>query len=123
MPHLSIAEHQDIVVVSIDVDKILDAELIRQIGKEFSTLTTEAAGEKKLLLTFRRVSFMSSAMIGEIMRLAKQAKADKIDLKLSDISPTIMEVFKLTQLDKVLDIRKTLADGLAAFGKPRKGWQ
>jgi anti-sigma B factor antagonist len=123
MPYLSIAEHQDVVVVSIDVDKVLDAGTIRQIGSELSKLTLEAAGGRKLLLTFRRVNYMSSAMLGEIIRLAKQAKADRIDLKLCDISPAIMEVFRLMKLDKILDIRATLADGLAAFGPPGKGWQ
>jgi anti-sigma B factor antagonist len=123
MPFVSIADHLDIVVASIDVESILDGEIIQRIGQELSKLTTQAAGERKLLLTLRRVSFMSSAMIGEIMRFSKRAKADKIDLKLCDISPAIMEVFKITRLDKVLDIRPTMADGLKAFGKPRKSWQ
>jgi anti-anti-sigma regulatory factor len=61
-------------------------------------------------------------MLGQIMRLAKQAKADKIDLKLCDISPDIMEVFKLTKLDKVLDIRKSEAAAIEAFGSPRTSW-
>ena len=65
---------------------------------------------------------MSSAMLGQIMKLAKQAKNDKIDLKLSDITPEIMEVFKLTRLDKILDIQKTEAAALTAFGAPRKSW-
>ena len=123
MSYVSIAEHQDVVIASIDAEKLLDAGMIRQIGNEFSKLTLEAAGGRRLLLTFRRVSFMSSAMLGEIIRLSKQAKADRIDLKLCDISPTIMEVFKLMKLDKIIDIRKTMADGLAAFGPPRKGWK
>lgn len=123
LPFVSIAEHQDIVVASIDVEKILDAEVIRQIGQELAKLPMEAAGGRKLLLTLRRVTFMSSAMIGEIMRLAKQAKSDRINLKLCDISPAILDVFKITKLDKVLDIHPTVADGIKAFGKPGKGWQ
>ncbi len=122
MPHLTIADKQDVVVVSFTDAKILDETVIRQIGAEFSKLTLEASSERKLLLNFDRVAFMSSAMLGQIMRLAKQTKNDKIDLKLCEISPTIMEVFKLTKLDKMLDIRKTESDALAAFGPPRKSW-
>ena len=107
MAHLNIAEKLDVVVVSFNDARILDEATIGGIGQEFAKLTTEAAAERKLLLSFARVSFMSSAMLGKIMRLSKQAKADKIDLKLCDISPEIMEVFKITRLEKVLDIRKS----------------
>ena len=122
MAHLNIAERQDVVMVTFNNVKILDESIIRQIGGEFEKLTTEAAAERKLLLNFDRVTFMSSAMIGQIMKLYKQAKADGIALKLCSIDPAILEVFKITRLDKLLDIRKTEADALAAFGPPKKSW-
>jgi anti-anti-sigma factor len=122
MAHLNIVERQDVVMVTFNNVKILDESVIRQIGGEFENLTTEAAAERKLLLNFDRVTFMSSAMIGQIMKLYKQTKADGIALKLCSIDPTILEVFKITRLDKLLDIRKTEADALAAFGPPKKSW-
>ena len=33
-----------------------------------------------------------------------------------------LEVFKITRLDKLLDIRKTEADAMTAFGPPKKSW-
>lgn len=122
MPSLNIAENGDVVVVSFNDSKILDESAIRQIGEEFKKLTTEAAAERKLLLKFSGVGFMSSAMIGQVMRLSKQCKADKVDLKLSDIAPGIMEVFKLTRLDKILSIYPNETEALKAFGPPRKSW-
>jgi anti-sigma B factor antagonist len=122
MSHLNIVERQDVVMVTFNNVKILDESVIRQIGGEFEKLTTEAAAERKLLLNFDRVTFMSSAMIGQIMKLYKQSKTDGIALKLCSIEPTILEVFKITRLDKLLDIRKTEADALAAFGPPKKNW-
>lgn len=122
MPHLNIADAQDVVVVTFTEARILDETTIQKIGAEFSKLTTEAAADRKLLLSFQGVTFMSSAMLGQILRLSKQAKADKIHLKLSDIAPDIMEVFRITKLTKVLEIHPTGADALAAFGPPRKSW-
>jgi anti-anti-sigma factor len=122
MAHLNIVERQDVVMITFNNVKILDESVIRQIGGEFENLTTEAAAERKLLLNFDRVTFMSSAMIGQIMKLYKQTKADGIALKLCSIDPTILEVFKITRLDKLLDIRKTEVDALAAFGPPKKSW-
>jgi anti-anti-sigma factor len=122
MPQLNINENGDVVVVSFVESKILDESVIRQIGEEFKKLTTEAAAERKLLVKFTGVGFMSSSMIGQVMRLSKQCKADKVDLKLSDIAPAIMEVFKLTRLDKILAIHATEAEAIKAFGPPRKSW-
>jgi len=122
MPRISIGEKLDVVVVTFNDAKILDEATIREIGLDFAKLTLEASGDRKLLLNFAQVNFMSSAMLGQIMKLAKQAKNDKIDLKLCEITPDIMEIFKLTKLDKVLDIHKTEAAALEAFGAPRKSW-
>jgi hypothetical protein len=60
------------------------------------------APSKKLVLNFKGVQFMSSAMIGKLVLLNKKAKADEIHLKLCDISPNVLEVFKITRLNKVL---------------------
>ena len=122
MSNLNIVDRDDVVMVTFTNFKILDESVIRNIGVEFEKLTTEAAAERKLLLNFDRVTFMSSAMIGQIMKLYKKAKADGIALKLCCIDPTIMEVFKITRLDKLLDIKKTEADAIAAFGPPKKSW-
>jgi anti-anti-sigma factor len=122
MPQINVADKDDVVVVTFNQAQILDEGTIRQIGAEFSDLTTQAAAERKLLLNFGGITFMSSAMLGQIMKLSKQAKADKVDLKLSDIAPNIMEVFRITNLNKVLSIYKTEAEALKAFGPPRRTW-
>lgn len=122
MSQIKITDKEDVVVVTFNQAQILDEGTIRQIGAEFSDLTTQASGERKLLLNFGGVSFMSSAMLGQIMKLSKQAKADKVELKLSDIVPNIMEVFRITNLTKVLSIYKTEAEAIKAFGPPRRTW-
>ena len=122
MDLLTFREIDDVVVVSFNQVKILDESVIRQIGQEFENLTLQAAAGRKLLLDFSRVGFMSSAMIGQIMRLHKQCKQDKITLKLCNISPNIMEVFQITGLTKVLSIYPDSVKALDAFGPPSVGW-
>jgi anti-sigma B factor antagonist len=122
MDPLSIRDKDDIVIVSFNQVKILDPAAIRQIGDEFKNLTLHAAAGHKLLLDFSRVEFMSSAMIGEIMRLHKQCKQDKIKLKLCCISPNISEVFQITGLTKLLEIHPDGVKALEAFGPPALGW-
>jgi anti-sigma B factor antagonist len=123
MDLLTFREISDVVVVSFNQVKILDESVIRQIGQEFENLTLQAAAGRKLLLDFSRVGFMSSAMIGQIVRLHKQCKQDKIILKLCNISSNIMEVFQITGLTKVLSIYPDSVKALDAFGPPSFGWK
>lgn len=116
MPHLAISDKNDVVVASFAQARIIDDTTIREIGGEMSKLPLEAAACRKLLLNFGRVEFMSSAMIGQILKLSKLCQNDKIKLKLCAISPNIMEVFKLMNLHKVLDLCGSEADALEAFG-------
>ncbi len=122
MDPLLIRDKDDVVVVSFNQAKILDEPSVRQIGQEFQNLSLQAAASRKLLLDFSRVEFMSSAMIGQIMKLHKQCKQDKIRLKLCNIRPNIVEVFKITGLTKVLEIYPDGAKAIEAFGPPALGW-
>ena len=122
MAIIEIGDKDDVVVVSFTTVKILDQLAIDQVREEFKDLTLQAASGRKLLLDFSRVQFMSSSMIGQIVRLHKQCKKDKVKLKLSSISPDITEVFRITGLTKLLDIHKDAAGALDAFGPPALGW-
>jgi anti-sigma B factor antagonist len=99
--------------------KILDEGTIDQIGKELGE-ACEQATSKKLVLNFKGVSFMSSAMIGKLVLLNKKCKSDGINLKLCSISDNVMEVFRIMRLNKVFDIQSDEEKALKAFDK--KGW-
>jgi anti-sigma B factor antagonist len=122
MGMIRILDKDDVVVVCFTEAKILDQIAIDQVREDFKDLTLQAASGRKLLLDFSRVQFMSSSMIGQIVKLHKQCKNDKVKLKLCNISPDIAEVFKITGLTKLLDIHKDGAEALEAFGPPRRGW-
>jgi anti-sigma B factor antagonist len=111
-------------MVSFAASRILDEATIRSVGAEFDKLTLEAAADRKLLLNFAGVDYMSSAMIGQIMRLSKKCKADNVKLKLCSICAQVMEIFKITQLTKVLDIAADEATALAQFdgASTKRGW-
>jgi anti-sigma B factor antagonist len=123
MGDLLIRDKDDVVIASFTQVKILDQAAVHQIGEEFKDLTLQAAAGRKLLLDFSRVGFMSSAMIGEIVRLHKQCQHDKIKLKLCSISPNIREVFQITGLNKLLEIYPDGAGAITAFGPPSPGWK
>lgn len=115
--YLKLADRGNVVAVYFVPTSILEDAVIQQISKEFAGVALEASGERRLLLNFKTVKFMSSAMIGKIVWLHKQCKNDKIKFKLCSIAPELLEVFTITRLDKLLDIYPTEEKALAAFGK------
>ena len=109
----------EVLVVGFTDSKILDSQRIEQVGKELQEATPQAI-HKKLLLNFRGVSFMSSAMITKLVMLNKGCKAQGVALKFCEVSPNVMDVFKITKLNKLFDIQDGEEKALASFDK--KGW-
>ncbi|HTU26392.1 MAG TPA: STAS domain-containing protein [Pirellulales bacterium] len=115
--HLRLTDRDDVLVASLLISNLVDQNVIDETGKELLEAAFEACGNHKLVVNFQAVKFMSSAMLGKLMPLHKRCKADKTKLKLCNICPNLMEVFKITNLNKLFDIAGSEADAVAALGK------
>lgn len=115
--HLRLQDHGEVLIAYFQIATITDQSLIEQIGNEFNDVAMEASGNRKLIVNFQGVKFMSSAMLGKLLPLNKRCKTDKIKLKLCNLSPNLMEVFKILNLTKVFDICGTESEAIAAFEK------
>ena len=104
----------EVTVVRFVDRKILDEANIQELGTEMFKLV-EQEKRKNLLLNFSNVEFLSSAALGKLITLDKKVKANGGRLKLSNIRPEIYEVFAITKLNKLFDIKDDEADALAAF--------
>ena len=111
---LNVSEVGDVTVVRFVDQKILDEAKIQQLGKELFDLV-EVDGRSKILLNFTSVEFLSSAALGKLITLDKKIKGQGGALKLSNIRPEIYEVFAITKLNKLFDIKDDEVDALAAF--------
>lgn len=112
---LEVSEVGDVSVVRFVDRKILDVTNIHELGRELFQLVEEL-GRKKLLLNFSNVEFLSSETLGELIKLEKKVKQHAGKLVLSNIKPEILEVFVITRLNKLFDIREEEAEALAVFG-------
>ena len=111
---LEVAEVGDVTVVRFVDRKILDESNIQDMGQELFQLVEEQK-RGKILLNFTSVDFLSSAALGKLITLDKKVKAHGGKLKLSNIQPDIYEVFAITKLNKLFDIRDDEAAALVAF--------
>jgi anti-sigma B factor antagonist len=109
----------EVLVIYFNDAKILDESRINQIHADLSDMVGRSE-HGKIVLNFQNVGFMSSAMIGKLILIHKKCKADKLNVKLSNISANIMEVFKIMKLNKLFDIHPDEAQAVKAFEKA--GW-
>jgi anti-sigma B factor antagonist len=111
---IDVTQKGEVTVVRFVDRKILDEANIQELGVEMFKLV-EQEQRKNLLLNFFNVEFLSSAALGKLITLDKKVKVNGGRLKLSNIRPEIYEVFAITKLNKLFDIKDDEADALAAF--------
>ena len=111
---LEVNEVGEVTVVHFRDQKIIEDLGIQELGQELFHLV-EVDNRKKLVLNFSSVDFLSSAALGKLITLDKKIKARDGVLKLCNIRPEIYEVFAITRLNRLFDIKDDEADALAAF--------
>lgn len=109
-----VEEIGDTTIASFTDKKILDEANIQVIGDQLFNLV-DADGRTKIVLDFTNVEYLSSAALGKLITLDKKVKASRGHLRLCSIRPEILEVFEITRLNKLFDIRKTQDDALAGL--------
>ena len=112
--HLDVKKVGVVTVASFRDQKILDDLVIQQLGEELYQLAGEPDSEN-LLLNFSGVAFLSSSALGKLITLNKRVKANSGRLKFCQMHPKIYELFTITGLNKLFDIKKDEVSGLQAF--------
>ena len=111
---LSVSQVGNVKVVNFVDRKILDEGNIQALGRELFQLVTEEPCQN-LLLNFTSVEFLSSGALGKLITLDKKINSQGGMLKLCGIRPEIYEVFAITRLNRLFDIKDNEAEALAAF--------
>jgi anti-sigma B factor antagonist len=111
---LDIEEAGDVTIARFVDKKILDENNIQVIGNQLYGLVEED-GRRKIVLDFTNVEYLSSAALGKLITLNNKVKSAKGKLRLCGIRPDIYEVFAITKLNTVFDIRDDRDQALAGL--------
>jgi anti-sigma B factor antagonist len=104
----------DVVVVSLTDARIIEEDVIQEVGEQLYSLVDDQ-GHSRLLLNFSNVMYLSSAALGKLIQLKKKVGNVKGTMKLCCINPDLLEVFKITRLDQVFPIFKDEQSALDSF--------
>lgn len=111
---LDIEQIGDVTVAKFTDKKILDENNIQVIGNQMFGIVEED-GAKKIVLDFSNVEYLSSAALGKLITMEKKVKMAAGKLRLCSIRPDIYEVFAITKLNKLFDIRADQQAALSGF--------
>ena len=113
-PRLKITHDADIVEVRFLDKRILDDPAIKAISDQLFALV-EKDGNRKMLLNFIGVEYLSSAAFGKLINLHHKMETLEGKLIVCNVVPQIYEVFAITKLDKVFEIFPNEEAALASF--------
>ncbi|MCF7969259.1 MAG: STAS domain-containing protein [Methylococcaceae bacterium] len=101
-------KNQDSLVISLDGR--IDANSAKELEQQCMTWIDE--GEKKLILDFSAVNFISSAGLRVILLIAKKLEPVQGKVKLCGLNATLRDVFEISGFSKLFDILPTVAEAL-----------
>src|SRR5215510_5116139 len=94
-------------VIEFRTASLMDAATIEEIGRQLYHLV-DAQDQRRIVMDFEKVQFISSQMIGVVMNMNKKLMALKNSkLILCGVTGKLLEVIKITRLDKILTIKPT----------------
>ena len=102
-PSIQVEYAGNATIVTFTDEKILEEQDIQALQSSIMSVV-EQAEHINLVLDFSNVRFLSSAVLGFLIRLSKRIYERDGKLRLCSIYPKIYEVFKITRLTKVFDI-------------------
>jgi len=101
-------------VIEFRVPSLMDALVLEEVGANLNKLVDEE-DRRVLILDFSRVEYLSSQAIGIVIALhRKLTSLPHSRLLLCGVKPRLMELLRITRLDRVLTIKPTQSEAVNA---------
>ena len=105
---------QGVTVVNFADTVLMSEDVIQQVEEQLNALV-DHAGPKKLLISFRDVRYMSSGVLGILLKLARKVAKDGGSLRLCGLNSSLKEAVRATALDRLIEIHDQESTALDSF--------
>jgi len=102
-PKISVEYTENATIITFTDESILEEKDIQKLQESIMSVIDQPE-QINLILDFCNVRFLSSAVLGLLIRISKKVYEHDGQLRLCNINPKIYEVFKITRLTKIFDI-------------------
>jgi anti-sigma B factor antagonist len=102
---LTIQEIEKYTVIQFHTPSLMDPVVLERVGQAVYRLV-DVEDRRLIVLDFEQVEYLSSQAIGIVLTMNKKLSELKhTSLVLCGVGPKLMELIKITRLDKVLKIK------------------
>jgi len=115
-PRISVEYTENATIVTFTDERILEETDIRALQDSVMSVV-EQAERVNLILDFCNVRFLSSSVLGLLIRISKKVYERDGQLRLCNINPKIYEIFKITRLTKIFDIYKDIEGAVESLSR------
>ncbi|HDJ33977.1 MAG TPA: anti-sigma factor antagonist [Bacteroidetes bacterium] len=103
-------------VVSFENVKKINALISESVKEELTSFFNKP--NTRLILNLEGINYIDSSGFGVFLSVMKTANNNYGHFKLCNISPEVMELFKLLQLHNIFEIYDDLEDCLKSYSEP-----
>ncbi len=111
----AVQEVNGVKVLSFQAAKVLSDRTIADFGNQLMALLNSSEGAPRIVLSFRGVTFLSSAAIGKLIMVHRKIKERGGELRLCSLSPTTYDVFRVAHLQDLFAIDPDVDSSLSNF--------
>ena len=104
----------DFVGSGLESGLMFEATLIQEIGEELHSLLIDH-GRSRILLDFTHIRYLSSSMLGQLARLARDVESARGQLRITGLGPVLTDTFRISHLEPLFEIYDDRAAALKAF--------
>ena len=115
-PGISVEYSENATIMRFTDEKILEEQDIKALQDSIMSVI-EQAERINLILDFANVRFLSSAVLGLLIRVSKRIYERNGQLGLCNINPKIYEIFKITRLTKTFDIYNSVESAMEGLSQ------
>ena len=115
-PCISVDYSDIATIITFTDEKILDQQDIQSLQESIMSVISQSK-PIRIILDFINVKFLSSSVLGLLIRVSKKIYEEDGELRLRNIDPKIYEVFKITRLTKVFDIFTDVTSATAGLSE------
>jgi anti-sigma B factor antagonist len=111
-PSFTVQQVDKFTVVEFKSPSLMDPLELEQLGQQLYRLVDEE-DRRKVILDFERVQYLSSQAIGIVLTMNKKlGSLSNSKLVLCGVGPRLMELLKITRLDRLLTVKPTQREAL-----------
>lgn len=114
-PHFTVQAIDKATVVEFRTASLMDPLDLQNIADHLYEMI-EKQDKRQIVLDFEKVQYLSSQAIGIVLNMHKKLNALKNSkLVLCGVGPRLMELVKITRIDRVLTIKPTQKEAVATI--------